>query len=231
MPLHVATHPLIAHKMTILRDVNTSSQDFRRVLREITFYLGYEATRTLTVDNIEVNTHLGTTEGCRLAESISIIPILRAGTGMCDAMLDLIPKAAVHHIGMYRSKGTRLPVQYYNRLPKEQASDVAFIVDPCIATAETIRAVCSIVERWGAKRIVVVSVIGAKEGVEKLLALHPNIEIFLGTLDAGLTAEGNIFPGIGDAGDRLFGTPSEIDFESGHEISAKKQKIDDSTIL
>ena len=99
MPLHVATHPLIAHKLTILRDVNTSSQDFRRVLKEITFYLGYEATRTLKVATVEVSTPVATTEGCKLAETLSIIPILRAGTGMCDAMLDLIPKAAVHHIG------------------------------------------------------------------------------------------------------------------------------------
>ena len=127
---------------------------------------------------------------------------------------------------MYRSKGTRLPVQYYNRLPKEQASDVAFIVDPCIATAETIRAVCSIVECWGAKRIVVIAVIGAKEGVEKLLALHPNLEIFIGTLDDGLNADGTIFPGVGDAGDRLFGTPSERIFDDDDDDSSKKQKIE-----
>lgn len=131
---------------------------------------------------------------------------------------------------MYRSKGTRLPVQYYNRLPKEKASDVAFILDPCIATAETIRAVCSIVERWGAKRIVVVSIIGAKEGVEKLLALHPNLEIFVGTVDDGLTAEGAIFPGIGDAGDRLFGTPSELPLENGNDDSSKRQKTDDMNL-
>lgn len=99
MPLHVATHPLIAHKLTILRDVNTSSQDFRRVLKEITFYLGYEATRTLKVASVEISTPVATTEGCKLVETLSIIPILRAGTGMSDAMLDLIPKAAVHHIG------------------------------------------------------------------------------------------------------------------------------------
>ena len=130
---------------------------------------------------------------------------------------------------MYRSKGTRLPVQYYNRLPKEQASDVAYIVDPCIATAETIRAVCSIVETWGASKIVVVAVIAAKEGIEKLLALHPNLEIFIGALDDTLTADGMIFPGIGDAGDRLFGTPSEVrDTDNGHDDSSKKKKIEES---
>jgi uracil phosphoribosyltransferase len=129
---------------------------------------------------------------------------------------------------MYRSKGTRLPVQYYNRLPKEQASDVAFILDPCIATAETIRAVCSIVECWGAKRIVVVAVIGAKEGVEKLLALHPNLEIFIGAVDDGLNADGTIFPGVGDAGDRLFGTPCEryVDVDDDDDDSSKKQKTE-----
>ena len=129
---------------------------------------------------------------------------------------------------MYRSKGTRLPVQYYNRLPKEQASDVAYIVDPCIATAETIRAVCSIVETWGAKKIIVVAVLGAKEGVEKLLALHPNIEIFVAALDETLNADGMIFPGIGDAGDRLFGTPSERISDSCDD-SSKKQKLAPST--
>lgn len=129
---------------------------------------------------------------------------------------------------MYRSKGTRLPVQYYNRLPKEQASDVAYILDPSIATAETIRAVCSIVERWGAKKIVVVAVIAAKEGIEKLLALHPNLEVYIAALDDGLSADGMILPGIGDAGDRLFGTPSE-NVDDVHDDSSKKQKLGEQT--
>lgn len=117
MPLHVATHPLIAHKLTILRDVNTSSQDFRRVLKEITFYLGYEATRTLKVASVEISTPVATTEGCKLVETLSIIPILRAGTGMSDAMLDLIPKAAVHHIGNL-SMSHRLKYTAQNQLVK-----------------------------------------------------------------------------------------------------------------
>jgi uracil phosphoribosyltransferase len=129
--------------------------------------------------------------------------------------------------GMYRSKGTRLPVQYYNRLPKDSASDVAFITDPCIASAETIRAVCSIVERWGAKKIIVIAIIGAKEGLEKLLALHPNLEIYVAAVDDNLTPGGMIFPGIGDAGDRLFGTPSEIlDLDDNDEQDdLKKRKV------
>lgn len=128
--------------------------------------------------------------------------------------------------GMYRSKGTRLPVQYYNRLPKDSASDVAFITDPCIATAETIKAVCSIVERWGAKKIIVIAIIGAKEGLETLLALHPNLEIFVAAVDENLTLGGMIFPGIGDAGDRLFGTPSEILYvDNDDEDDIKRQKF------
>jgi len=208
MPLHVATHPLISHKLTLLRDVKTSSSDFRKLLQEVTFYLGYEATRTLGTGPVTVTTPMGVPSlGSKVNETVAIIPILRAGLGMADGMMDLIPFAAVHHIGMYRAKESLLPVQYYNRLPRDQVCDVAYICDPCIATANTIHAVCSIVKRWGAKRIVVIATIGAKAGVDRLLALHPDVEVFIGQIDDILDVNGYIIPGIGDAGDRQFGTP------------------------
>jgi uracil phosphoribosyltransferase len=142
MPVHVASHPLISHKMTLLRDAKTTGQDFRKLLQEITFFLGYESSQSLEVNEKKITTPTGAScNGSKLNQSISIIPILRAGLGMADTMSDIIPLAAVHHIGMYRTKHSLLPIQYYNRLPKGQASDVAFIMDPCIATSNTINAV------------------------------------------------------------------------------------------
>ena len=135
---------------------------------------------------------------------------------MTDALLDLIPKAAVHHIGMYRSKGSLLPVQYYNRLPRDHNCDVAFITDPCIATSNTLNAVISIVKRWGAKQVIVIAAIGAKAGVEKVAQTHPDVEVFIAAVDEQLDEDGMIIPGIGDAGDRQFGTPFE-DVPSGKD--------------
>jgi uracil phosphoribosyltransferase len=207
MPLHAATHPLIAHKMNVLRDAKTSTSDFRGVLREITFYLGYEASRDLKTVSETVTTPMAQPfTGSKIGESIAIIPILRAGLGMCDAMLELFPRAAVHHIGMYRTKDSLIPVQYYNRLPRGEACDVAYVVDPCIATSNTIHAVVNILKRWGARRVVVISAIGARAGVERLLEEHPDVEIHIGAVDEVLSDNGMILPGIGDAGDRQFGT-------------------------
>lgn len=210
MPVHVATHPLVARKMTLLRDTNTHGVDFRRILKEVTFYLGYEATRTLVTTPKQITTPNDVThEGVALDQAIAIIPILRAGLGMSDAMVELMPKSSVHHIGMFRSKHSLLPTQYYNRLPKDQACDVAYIVDPCIATSNTIQAVCSIVKRWGAKKIIVIAAVGARQGVDSLLKAHPDVEVFIGEIDEILSPEGMIIPGIGDAGDRLFATPGD----------------------
>ena len=208
MPLHVTAHPLIAHKLTLLRDRNTTHRDFRNLIHEITFFLGFEASRGLPVaDKAVVTPNNVNAEGKKLSCKIAIIPILRAGLGMADAMSELIPGASVHHIGMYRAKTSLLPVQYYNRLPKDTVCDVAYIMDPCIATSNTIHAVVSIVKRWGAKRIVVISVIGSKDGVDKLLEKHPDIEVYISAVDSVLSESGMIIPGFGDAGDRQFGTP------------------------
>ena len=209
MPLFQSDHPLIQHKMTILRDASTSTKDFRSVLKEITFYLGYEATRDLKLQTKNIKTPLTPFEGSKLAESISIIPILRAGLGMSEPMSELIPTAAIHHIGMYRCKTSMLPIQYYNRLPRDKISDVAFIMEPCIATSNTIHAVINILKRWGCKKIIVISAIGAKSGVDRVLEEHPDVSIYIGAVDEKLSDSGMIIPGIGDAGDRQFGTPND----------------------
>jgi len=164
-------------------------------------------------------------EGSKLHENVSIIPILRAGLGMSDGMLELLPKASVHHIGMFRSKSSLLPIQYYNRLPKDEVCDIAFITDPCIATSNTIRAVVSIIKRWGAKKIVVIATIGARAGIDMLLEAHPDIDVFIGQVDEVLSVEGMITPGIGDAGDRLYGTPCDemIEYEAGEADKKRKR--------
>eukprot|EP01041_Mallomonas_annulata_P008074 gene8074-16569_t len=210
--LCVSTHPLIAHKMTVLRNVETRPHDFRRLLREITFYLGYEATRELHSMNVEITTPMNVTyTGSKISDKIAIIPILRAGLGMVDALSDLLPSAAVHHIGMYKAKNSSLPVQYYNRLPKQGSCDIAYICDISIETATTILAVISIVKKWGAKRIIIIATCGSEMGVGKVLQQHPDVKVVIGALDKNLNADGYALPGIGDAGDRLFGTPIDED--------------------
>lgn len=165
------------------------------------------------VQNIDVTTPCGPAQGFKIAEKIAIIPILRAGLGMAEAMMELLPNAAVHHIGMYRNKGSLLPVQYYNRLPRDQVADVSIVLDPMIATGSTIRAVVSILKRWGSRKIIVVSALAARKGIEALMEEHPDITIHVGAIDQELSAEGMIIPGLGDAGDRQFLTPSLDDVE------------------
>lgn len=226
MPVHIANHPIVAAKLTALRNRETKPVDFRRILKEITFYLGYEATRNLKTVSFPVETPMGVKhDGVELAHTQCIIPILRAGLAMGDGMMELIPDAAVHHIGMYRSKGSLLPIQYYNRLPRDEGEqcDTAFITDPCIATSNTLQAAVSIVKRWGAKRIVIVAAVGAKAGVDKLLAMHPDIDIFIGQIDETLSEDGMILPGIGDAGDRLFATPSDEVYHAGSPEGKKRK--------
>lgn len=236
--LYVSSHPLIGHKMTVLRDVNTHASDFRRVLKEITFYLAYEvlktnslkyalfiqydsiillqATRDLKLSSHVINTPMDMPfTGCKVSDKVAIIPILRAGLTMSESMLDLMPKAAVHHIGMYRSKSHGIPIQYYNRLPRDQSCDVAYVVDPCIASSNTVSAVVSILKKWGAKRIVVIAAIAAQSGLDKLLQKHPDCSVYVGSVDTETSEGGMILPGIGDAGDRSYGTPVE---DKGREV-------------
>lgn len=183
---HLATLPPSLFFLTQLLPHFLSPRHYRShtTLIEITFYLGYEATRHLKTIPHPVETPMGVRhEGVDLQHGGQcIIPILRAGLAMGDGMMELLPDAAVHHIGMYRSKGSLLPIQYYNRLPREDGEhcDTAFITDPCIATSNTLQAAVSIVKRWGAKKIVVVAAVGAKAGVDKLIAMHPDLEIYIG---------------------------------------------------
>lgn len=210
MPIFQSNHPLIKHKMTALRDRKTSNKDFRQLVREVTFFLGYEATKYIPTDAKEVVTPMGVSAaGDKVSDNVCIVPILRAGLGMADGMSELLPNASVHHIGMYREKQSLLPIQYYNKLPKDATCDIAYVVDPCIATSNTISAVVSIIKRWGAKKIVVVSCIGAKSGVDQLVTKHPDVDVYIGAIDDVLSPEGMIIPGLGDAGDRQFGTPSD----------------------
>lgn len=208
MPTFIADHPLLQHKMTILRNQTTSTQDFRKILKEITFYLGYEASRNVKLASETITTPMQVTfEGKKLGDKIAIIPILRAGLAMADGMLELMPRAAVHHIGMFRVKESLMPIQYYNRLPKDGECDIAYVVDPCIASSNTIHAVLTILKKWGAKKIVVVSAIASTVGIEKLENLHPDVDVHVAAIDKELSDKGMIMPGIGDAGDRQFGTP------------------------
>lgn len=208
--VHLPTHPLVAHKLTLLRDKSTPSHDFRRILREITLYLGFEASRGLKTIHHPIITPMDKEfEGSKLSESISIIPILRAGLGMSDGLLDLLPRATVHHIGMYRNKNSLMPIQYYNKLPKDHACDIAFICDPCIATANSLSACINLIKKWGAKKIIVIAVIASKLGLSQIIEKYPDIEIYVGDVDEELSDEGMLIPGIGDAGDRQFGTSKD----------------------
>ncbi|KAL7467506.1 hypothetical protein ACHAXS_007743 [Conticribra weissflogii] len=227
--VHVSKHPILAHKLSILRSSSTSPSSFRSSLREITFHLGYEATSTLTTKEIPLTVpatnhtdHVEST-GQKLKDKVALIPILRSGLGMVDSMLDLVANAQVHHIGMYRSKSL-MPVQYYNRLPKKCDVDVAYILDPLIATSATIISVAGMLKKWGVSKIHVVSVIASKQGLTELLHIHPDVHVTLGHVDDELTADGNVMPGLGDAGDRLFGTASVMEDEEELVHPSKRKR-------
>ncbi|OQS06806.1 uracil phosphoribosyltransferase [Thraustotheca clavata] len=213
----VATHPVLAHKLTKLRDSKTDANLFRHLLREITFYLGYEATHDLAVIPKNITTPLGPHQGAELATSVALVPILRAGLGMVEPMLDLLPNAVVHHIGMYRNKNSLLPVQYYNKLPKDCNIDTAIVLEPMIATAGTIIATVAILHVWGVSKVKIISTIASKSGLKELFEQHPNVEVIVAAIDENLSEEGYIVPGLGDAGDRQFATEAH---------STKRKHID-----
>ncbi|RLN47944.1 hypothetical protein BBJ29_006779 [Phytophthora kernoviae] len=215
-----AVHPVLRHKLTKLRDEHTDSRVFRNLLREVTFYLGYDATDDLSTVPKKIKTPIGDHQGAELSTSVALVPILRAGLGMVEPMLDLLPKATVHHIGMYRNKQSLLPVQYYNKLPKECNVQVAIILEPVIATAGTILATLAVLKTWGVEKIKIVTAIASKPGLKEVCASHPDVEIYLAAIDDELTEEGYILPGLGDAGDREFFTGKELE-----KVSHKKQKL------
>lgn len=210
----VSGHPLLAHKMALLRDYRTPPRDFRHLLREITFHIGYEATTHLaTAPRSDVISPCGPVMGpkaVRLAESVALIPIMRAGLGMVDAMLELLPNAVVHHLGMFRSHGgsQNKPIEYYSRLPKDNVAELTFVLEPMIATSRTVHAAISKLKGWGTPKIVLVCVVASYEGMCELQKSHPDVIIHAVAVDPTLRKDGYIVPGLGDAGDRQFGTPA-----------------------
>ena len=204
--VHISEHPLIKHKLSILRDKATEPAKFRQLIRELAVLLCYEATRDLNLRDITVQTPMGSAAGSHIVEEIGLVPILRSGLGMVDGVWELIPNAEVWHIGLYRDEKTLRPVQYYNKLPVEPRVQACFILDPMLATGGSAVATVDILKRWGAKQIKFLGLIGAPEGVARLHGDHPDVPIYLAALDERLNERGYIVPGLGDAGDRQFGT-------------------------
>lgn len=204
--LHISPHPLVAHKLAKLRCKETEPKKFRELVREISGLLAYEATADMVVEPIKVQTPLTETSGVQLLYKIGLIPILRAGLGMVEGVWELMPSAEVWHIGMYRDEKTLQPVQYYNKFPIEPTVSVCLILDPMLATGGSAVTAVDILKKWGVKRIKFVGIIGAPEGISLLQHHHPDIPIHLAAVDERLNEIGYILPGLGDAGDRQFGT-------------------------
>jgi uracil phosphoribosyltransferase len=199
-------HPLVAHKLTRLRDKHTEPKKFRELVREIAALLAYESTADLAVVPRDLETPLLPMTGVELKEKIGLVPILRAGLGMVEGIWELMPTAEVWHIGLYRDEKTLRPVQYYNKLPVEPTVSVCLILDPMLATGGSAVATTDILKRWGVKKIKFVGIIGAPEGIAAMQKAHPDVPIFLAAIDDHLNERGYIVPGLGDAGDRQFGT-------------------------
>jgi uracil phosphoribosyltransferase len=199
-------HPLVAHKLTKLRDRNTDPMKFRELVREIAALLAYEATADLSLQPKSVETPLAPYHGFALKEKIGLVPILRAGLGMVEGVWELMPSAEVWHIGLYRDEKTLKPVEYYNKLPVEPTVSVCLILDPMLATGGSAVATVDVLKRWGVNKIKFVGIIGAPEGIALMQARHPEVPIYLAAVDERLNEHGYILPGLGDAGDRQFGT-------------------------
>jgi uracil phosphoribosyltransferase len=204
--LFVSEHPLVRHKVTLLRHVDTNPKKFRELVRELSMLLCYEATRDLELVPDTVPTPMGTAEGHALRTKIGLVPILRAGLGMVEGVLEMIPTAEVWHLGLYRDERTLHPVEYYNRLPTPNTVQLSLVLDPMLATGGTAVASVDILKRWGCDRIKYLGLIAAPEGVEKLSEAYPDVPIHVGAMDVRLNDIGYIVPGLGDAGDRQFGT-------------------------
>ena len=204
--VHISNHPLIRHKLTLLRDKGTDHKQFRELIRELAILLAYEATADLGLEETSVTTPMGVAEGYRLTENIGLIPVLRSGLGMVEGLWEMMPGAQVWHIGLYRDERTLRPVEYYNKLPVHPSVQVCLILDPMLATGGSAVATVDVLKRWGARRIKFVGVIAAPEGIEALTTAHPDVPIHVAAVDERLNDIGFIVPGLGDAGDRQFGT-------------------------
>jgi uracil phosphoribosyltransferase len=204
--VYPSPHPLVAHKLRLLRDKLTEPKKFRELVREIAALLTYEATADLQLEAREVDTPLARAPGSHLAMKIGLIPILRAGLGMVEGVWELMPSSEVWHIGLYRDERTLKPVEYYNKLPIEPTVSVCLVLDPMLATGGSAVATIDILKRWGVTKIKFVGIIGAPEGITHLQNHHPDVDIHLAAIDSHLNEHGYIVPGLGDAGDRQFGT-------------------------
>lgn len=204
--VYASKHPLVAHKLSRLRDKNTEPKKFRELVREIAGLLAYEATADLATTPVEIETPLTKMTAYQLKEKIGLVPILRAGLGMVEGIWELMPSAEVWHIGLYRDEKTLKPVEYYNKLPIEPRVAVCLILDPMLATGGSATATAEILKRWGVTKIKYVGLIAAPEGINAMQTAHPDIDIFTAAIDDHLNERAYIVPGLGDAGDRQFGT-------------------------
>jgi uracil phosphoribosyltransferase len=203
---HVSQHPAVLHKLAILRDERTEPKKFREIVRELSWLLGYEALADVATRPLRIRTPMEEMEADELGVRIGFVPILRAGLGMVDAMLELMPTAEVWHLGLFRDERTLRPVEYYNKLPDSATVDLSLILDPMLATGGSATAAIEVLKRWGAARIKLVNLIAAPEGVDAVTAAHPDVDMHCAALDRQLNERGYIMPGLGDAGDRQFGT-------------------------
>lgn len=206
--LHVMDHPLIAHKLSIMRNKKTGSKDFRELLNEIAMLMGYELTRDLPLESITIETPVQRTKAKKIAgKKLAIVPILRAGLGMVDGLLSLVPVAKVGHIGMYRDPETHLPVEYYCKMPADIQDRIVILVDPMLATGGSASDALKLLkEKYGCKSIRFMCLVACPEGVKKVQEDHPDVDIYAAALDERLNEHAYIVPGLGDAGDRIFGT-------------------------
>ena len=205
--VHILDHPLIHHKLAVLRNKNTTVKEFRELVNEISGLMCYEATRNLPTVEVEVETPI-TTAKCKMlaGKKLAIVPILRAGLGMVDAMVDLIPSAKIGHIGLYRDPDTHEPVEYYCKLPEDIGNRQVYVVDPMLATGGSAVAAIDFLKAHGCKNIIMLNVIGCPEGIKRVQEAHPDVEMYLAACDEKLNDHCYIIPGLGDAGDRIFGT-------------------------
>ena len=205
--LHIIDHPLIQHKLTIMRDENTGTRDFRGLLNEISMLMGYEITRDLPLQDIEIQTPICKMTGkCMDGKKVAIVPVLRAGLGMVDGLLSLMPVAKVGHIGLYRDEETHVPVEYYCKLPYDIEQRMVIITDPMLATGGSASDAITKIKERGVENIRLMCLVAAPEGVAKVQADHPDVDIYVASLDEKLNENAYIVPGLGDAGDRIFGT-------------------------
>jgi uracil phosphoribosyltransferase len=207
MAVHVIDHPLIQHKLSIIRDVNTGAKEFRELLEEVSMLMAYEFTRNFPLEEVEVETPVSTAR-CKViaGKKIAVIPILRAGLGMVKGILNLIPTAKVGHIGVYRDPETLQPIEYYCKLPPDLSERELILLDPMLATGGSAVAGIQFLKQRGATQIRLVNLIAAPEGIQNVQAKHPDVDIYVAAVDDRLNSHGYIVPGLGDAGDRLFGT-------------------------